>query len=129
MRTGKSKKIIRLKISELEAKINFLNQIKIKNLDFNFDINQNIYKLKKIEMKLNDTKIISPLVEIKEKKNLFFINGQFLNDKKTFDIKEFKPIFTNLPNNIDIKKIEFSSKNNFSFNISKNLKFDNFKVK
>ena len=55
-----------------EAKINILNQIKIKNLDFNFDINQNIYKLKKIEMKLNDTKIISPLVEIKEKKKFIF---------------------------------------------------------
>ena len=126
---GKVKENYKIEGFVKEAKINFLNQIKIKNLDFNFDINQNIYKLKKIEMKLNDTKIISPLVEIKEKKNLFFINGQFLNDKKTFDIKKFKPIFTNLPNNIDIKKIEFSSKNNFSFNISKNLKFDNFKVK
>jgi len=126
---GKVKENYKIEGFVKEAKINFLNQIKIKNLDFNFDINQNIYKLKKIEMKLNDTKIISPLVEILEKKNLFFINGQFLNDKKTFDIKEFKPIFTNLPNNIDIKKIEFSSKNDFSFNISKNLKFDNFKVK
>ena len=30
--------------------------------------------------------------------------------------------------NIDIKKIEFSSKNNFSFNDIKNLKFDNLKL-
>ncbi|WP_415303606.1 AsmA-like C-terminal region-containing protein [Candidatus Pelagibacter sp. Uisw_090] len=29
---------------------------------------------------------------------------------------------------MDIKKIEFSSKNNFSFNVGKNLKIDNFKV-
>ena len=34
----------------------------------------------------------------------------------------------NLFNNFDIKKIEFSSSNNFSFSISRKYKFNNFKV-
>ena len=46
-------------------------------------------------MKLNDVKITSPLIEIKEKTNLFFVNGQFLNDKKKFDVDKLKPIFAN----------------------------------
>ena len=112
-----------------EAKLNILNKFKLKNLNFNFDINQNIYSLKLIDMNLNDIKITSPLIEIQDEKNSFFVSGQFSNNKRNFDAEELKLIFTDLTNNIDLKKIEFSSKNNFSFNINKNLKLNNLKVK
>ena len=125
---GKVKENYKIEGFVKEVKLNILTQIKIKNLDFNFDISENIYKLKKIDMTLNDIKINSQLIEIKEKKNSFFVNGKFFNDKRNFDIKKLKAFFTNSPNNIDIKKIEFSSKNNFSFNISKKFKLNNLKV-
>ena len=51
-----------------------------------------------------------------------------MNNKKNFDIEEIKPIFDYLSKDIDIKKIEFSSTNSFSFNINKNLRFNNIKV-
>ena len=111
-----------------KAKVNILNKVKLKNLNFNFNINKEIYSLKKLDVKLNNIKVTSPLIEIVKKKNLFFVSGKFLNDKKNLDIKEFKSIFANLFNDMDIKKIEFSSKNNFSFNVNKSLKFDNFKI-
>jgi hypothetical protein len=111
-----------------KAKLNFLNQFKLKNVNLKFDIGKSIYSLKQIDMRLNGIKITSPTIEIKKKKDSFSVNGQFLNDKKNFDIEELKPIFSNLFNNKDIQKIEFSSKNNFSFNVRKNLKFNNFKV-
>ena len=126
---GKIKQDYKIEGSIKKAKLNILNQFKLQNINFNFDIKHKIYSIKEIEMKLNDVKITSPLIEIKEKKNSFFVNGQFSNDKKKFDIDKLKPIFANLNNDIDIKKIEFSSKNNFSFNVSKNLKFDNLKIK
>ena len=125
---GKIKKNYKIEGSVKKAKLNILNQIKLNNLNFKFDIVKNVYSLKQIEMKFNETEITSPLIEIQEIKNSFFVNGQFLSNKKDFDIDEFKPIFVNLTNQIDIKKIEFSSKNNFSFNINKKLKFDNIKV-
>ena len=125
---GEIKENYKIEGSIKNVKLNILNQFKLQNLSLNFDLEKNVYSLKKIDMKLNDVKIISPLVEIKKNKNSFFVNGQFLNDKKNFDIKELEPIFANLFNYVDIKKIEFSSKNNFSFNINKNLKFDNFKI-
>ena len=128
-KNGKIKQDYKIEGSIKKAKLNILNQFKLQNINFNFDIKRKIYSIKEIEMKLNDVKIASPLIEIKEKNNSFFVNGQFSNDKKEFDIDKLKPIFANLNNDIDIKKIEFSSKNNFSFNISKNLKFDNLKVK
>ena len=112
-----------------EAKLNILNKLKLQNLNFNFNITHNNIFLEQIGMKLNDIKITSPKIEIEKKKNLFFVNGQFLNEEKNIDINEFEPIFDNLPKDIGIKKIKFSSKNNFSFDISKKLKFDNFKIK
>ena len=125
---GKIKKDYKIEGSVKKGKLNILEKIKLKNLNFNFDVKQSVYSLKQIDVKLNDIKITSPLIEIQKMKNSFFVKGQFLNDKKNFDIEELKPVFANLSKNIDIKKIEFSSKNNFSFNINKKLKFDNFKV-
>ena len=111
-----------------KVKLNILNKIKLENLNFNFNIDKNIYSLKQIDTKLNNIKITAPLIEVEKNKNSFFVSGQFLNDRKNFDIKELKPIFANLFNITDIRKIEFSSKNKFSFNINESLKFDNFKV-
>ena len=125
---GIIKKDYKIEGSVKKAKLDILDKTKLKNLNFNFDIKQNLYSLKQIDVKFNDIKITSPLIEIQKMKNSFLVNGQFLNDKKNFDIEELKPVFANLSKKINIKKIEFSSKNNFSFNINKKLKFDNLKV-
>ena len=126
---GRVKENYKIEGSIKKAKLDILNQFKFKNLNFNFDISKSLYSLKKLDVELNNIEITSPIIKIKRNKNLFSVDGQFLNDKKNFDIKKFKPIFVNLLNNIDLQKVEFSSKNNFSFNVNKNLKFDNFKIK
>ena len=126
---GEIKKDYKINGLVTKAKLNILNKLKFKNLNFNFNIEKNIFSLKQIEAIFNDIKINSPKIEIKKNKDLFFVNGQFLNDEKSFSAQELKTIFVNLPGNIDIKKIEFSSTNDFSFNISKNYKFDNFRIK
>ena len=125
---GKVKENYRIEGSIKRAKLNIINQFKLKNLNFDFDINQNNYSLKKLDTKFDNIEITSPLIEIKHKKNSFFINGQILNDNRKFDIKELKPIFSNLSNDINFHEIEFSSKNNFSFNVNKKLKFNDLKV-
>ena len=126
--SGKVKENYEITGSIKKAKLNFFNQFKVQNLNLYFDISKNNYSLKNIDVKLNDIKITSPIIEIKKKNDLFFINGKFLNDKKNFDIKEFKPYFSNLLNNINLKKLEFSSMNDFSFNINKKLKLNDLKV-
>ena len=125
---GEIKKDYEIKGSVKKVKLNFLNQIKLKNLNFNFNINKNIYLLKQIDMQLNTIEITSPLISVEKKKNLFFVDGQFLNKEKNFNIKELKSIFVNTFISHDIQKIEFSSKNNFSFNINKKLKFNDLQV-
>ena len=125
---GNIKKNYEIKGYVKKAKLNILNQLKIQNLNFNFGINKNIYSLKQIDLNFKNTILKSSLIEIKKEKDLFFVNGQFLNDKKDFNIEDLKAIFSDVFNDVDIKKIEFSSENSFSFNINKNLKLNNFKI-
>ena len=127
-KNGKINKNYKIEGHVQKVKLNLLNQIKLQNLNFKFNIDKNIYSLKQIGMELNNIEITSPLIEIKKNKKSFFVNGEFLHDKKNFDIKELRTAFINLPENIDIKKIEFSSKNKFSFEVNKNLKFDNLEI-
>ena len=127
-KNGNIKKNYEIKGYVKKAKLNILNQLKIQNLNLNFNINKNIYSLKRIDLNFMNTKLKSSLIEIKKEKNLFFVNGQFLNDKKDFNIEDLKAIFSDVFNDVDIKKIEFSSENSFSFNINKNLKLNNFKI-
>ena len=125
---GKIKQDYKIKGSVKKVKLNIINKIKLQNFNFIFNIDKNIYSLKEIDLKVNNIKITAPLIEIEKKKNLFFVSGKFLSDKKKFNIEELKPIFANISNVMDISKIEFSSKNNFSFYINENLKFNNLKV-
>ena len=125
---GEIKKDYKIEGSVKEAKLNILNQFKLQNLNFNFFIDKSSYSLKKINSRFNDIKITAPLIEVKKNKDLLFVNGQFLSGKKIFVFEELKKIFVNLPSHLDIKKIEFSSRNVFSFNINKNFKFGNFKI-
>ena len=125
---GKVKKNYKIKGSVKKVKFNFLNQFELQDLNFNFDVRENIYSLKQIDTIFNNLEITSPLIEIKKNKNLFFIKGQILNDDQKINIDELKKNFNNLFNDINIQKIEFNSKNNFSFNVNNKLKFNNFKV-
>ena len=125
---GKVKEDYNIMGSVTKVKLDILNQFKLQNLNFNFNIDSNVYSLKQASTQYNNIKLTSPLIEIKEKKNSFYVKGQLLNEKKNFNIEELNPILINEFDNIDIKKIEFSSKNNFSFNINKKLKLNNLKV-
>jgi hypothetical protein len=125
---GKIKQNYNITGSVRKIKINILNQLKLKNLNFNFNIDKNIYLFKNIETQTNNIELFSPLVEVKKKKNSFFVNGQLLNKKQNLDFEEINLTFNNKFNYKNVKKIEFSSKNNFSFNVNKKLKFDNLKV-
>jgi len=111
-----------------EAKFNIFNQVEIENLNLLFDISKNQLTLKKVETDLNNIKLRSPLIQIEEKKNIFFVNGKVISDQQNFDINKLKPILGNLLNTIEIEKIDFKSINTFSFNLNKNFKLNDLKI-
>ena len=111
-----------------KAKFNIFNKVEIDDLNLLFNISNNQLTLKKIETNLNSIKLKSPLIKIEKKKDIFFVDGEVANKEQNFDIKKLKPIFGDLPNNIEIEKIDFNSVNIFSFNVNKKLKLNNLKL-
>ena len=111
-----------------KAKFNIFNKVEIDDLNLSFNISNNQLTLKKIETNLNSIKLKSPLIKIEKKKDIFFIDGEVANKEQNFDINKLKPIFGDLPNNIEIEKIDFNSVNIFSFNVNKKLKLNNLKL-
>ena len=111
-----------------KAKFNIFNKVEIDDLNLLFNISNNQLTLKKIETNLNSIKLKSPLIKIEKKKDIFFVDGEVANKEQNFDINKLKPILGNLPNNIEIEKIDFNSVNIFSFNVNKKLKLNNLKL-
>ena len=111
-----------------KAKFNIFNKVEIDDLNLSFNISNNQLTLKKIETNLNSIKLKSPLIKIEKKKDIFFVDGEVANKEQNFDINKLKPIFGDLPNNIEIEKIDFNSVNIFSFNVNKKLKLNNLKL-
>ena len=111
-----------------KAKFNIFNKVEIDDLNLSFNISNNQVTLKKIETNLNSIKLKSPLIKIEKKKDIFFVDGEVANKEQNFDINKLKPIFGDLPNNIEIEKIDFNSVNIFSFNVNKKLKLNNLKL-
>ena len=77
-KSGKLKENYKIEGSVKKARLNILNQHKLKNLNFNFNVKKDSYFLKKIDTKINNIKITFPLIEITKNKNLFFVKGQIL---------------------------------------------------
>ena len=111
-----------------KAKFNIFNKVEIDDLNLLFNINNNQLTLKKIETNLNSIKLKSPLIKIEKKKDIFFVDGEVANKEQNFDINKLKLIFGDLPNNLEIEKIDFNSINIFSFNVNKKLKLNNLKL-
>ena len=111
-----------------KAKFNIFNKVEIDDLNLSFNISNNQLTLKKIETNLNSIKLKSPLIKIEKKKDIFFVDGEVANKEQNFDINKLKPIFGDLPNNIEIEKIDFNSVNIFSFNVNKKLKLKDLKL-
>ena len=111
-----------------KAKFNIFNQVKIDNLNLSFNISKNQLTLRKIETNFNSLKLKSPLIKIEKKKDIFFVDGKVANEEQNFDISKLKPIVGDLPNNIEIEKIDFNSINTFSFNVNKKLKLNDLKL-
>ncbi len=104
------------------------NNFNLKNLDFKFNINKDKYSLTKIETKINNINLLSPLIEVVKESDLFIIKGKILTSKKNFNREELNTTFASLLENSNVKKARFSSENDISFNINKKLKFSNLNI-
>jgi hypothetical protein len=112
-----------------KGKLSLLNNYNLENLDFIFEIKKDEYLLSKIKTNFNKIKLSSPAITIKGKKNLFLVKGKILTKENDIGINELKNLFKYNNKKLNIEKINFSSDNNFTFNLSKQLKIKDLQVK
>ena len=60
---------------------------------------------------------------------MFFITGKIFTEEKNFSRDQLGNSFGTFLNNPNIEKVRFSSENDISFKVSKNLKFNDLKIK
>ena len=111
------------------GQLSILRKNSINDLNFIFNIKDKSILLKDIEGIFNKIKLSAPSVIIIEKKNQFLVNGEFINKEKDINPKILIKYFKNIFEENDIENINFSSNNNFTFNLSKKLKISNFNLK
>ena len=109
--------------------LNFLNQLNVNNLSLNFDISKNQYSLTKLNFEINDVELSSPLIEINEKKDLFFFFFLILNSERVFTRNELDNMVVNFLKIPNFEKVRVSSENEISFDVSKKLGFNNLKIR
>jgi len=124
---GNIKKDYRIKGLLKDGKISLLNDYNLENINFSLNIENDNYNFKEIKFSTNDIDFFSDSLKIKKNKKEFFVEGYIENEKSILNDKLLNLIKLNF-NNVNFTNIKFASKNNFSFNINKRLKFKNLTV-
>ena len=110
-----------------DGKLSFNNKYNIDKLNFIFDLEKNELVLKDTNFKLNNFDFYSNNLSIKNKGNKFFVKGEVDHQKFNLDGPELD-LFKSFFGSLKAQEITFSSKNIFSFNLSKKFKLNNLEI-
>ena len=114
---------------EGEAKnidFNILKFQKIKNLNFNFDIEKNIYDFKEIFFDFEGVKFTSDNISVSKEKKNFMVKGSLNNKTHKINQKIVKLIEDLNFEKFDLIDKNFNSNTNFTFIINEKFKISNF---
>ena len=111
------------------GKLDFFKKYNIEDLNLIFKISEKNYLLEEINANFNNFELSTASLTIEEKKNLFLIKGNILTNEKNNYIRLLKELSKNNLMVSNIKNVNLVSSNNFSFNINKKLKINNFILK
>ena len=100
----------------------------IKQLGFNFNITDKNYDLNNILFKLDKIEFNSEFLKIQRKLKNFFVEGNLKNKRNNIDNKIISFFFENKLDNFDFSNSQFSSRSNFSFNLSEKFKLKNLTI-
>ena len=126
---GKIKKDYEIKGFIKKGNLDILSRYFIKDLNFNFNIEDKKYYLENLEVDFNQIGLSSQSIKIKEVNNKFLIKGKLLSKKDDLDLEVLTNLLGNNFNNRDIESIKLSSDNDFTFSLDKKLKISDFELK
>ncbi len=111
-----------------DVELNLLKKYNLQKIDFIFDFSRNNFFIKDLNFKFDKIRFFSEKVSIKKKNDDFFVNGDFAHKKSNLDKRNIDLLIKPFLPNFEIEKISLTSDNNFSFEIQKGFKFENFKI-
>ena len=111
-----------------DVELNVLKKYNLRKLDFIFDYSRNNFLVKDLNFKFDKIGFSSEKILIKKKNDVFFVNGNFAHKKSDLGKKNIDLLVKPFLPNFEIEKISLTSNNNFSFEIQKGFKFENFKI-
>ena len=125
---GNIKDDYKIKGTIKNGKIQKFNNYIYEKINFIFILKKDEFKFQEINFASNKINFFSDEVNVKKKKELFYIEGIVKNKDAPLS-KNFLKIVNYDLKNFNFDRTIFSSTNNFNFEINKNLKFKNIFLK
>ncbi len=111
-----------------EGKLGLFKKYKLDKIDFIFSLKKDKFNFKEIDLNFNNKKIVIPEINIKKENKDYLVSGEINNKNTNLDKNEINNIFKINPQSINVKKINFDSKNNFYFKLNKKYKIRDLKI-
>tara|TARA_B100000989_G_scaffold246798_1_gene194026 strand:+ start:291 stop:2468 length:2178 start_codon:yes stop_codon:yes gene_type:complete len=125
---GKIKENFIIKGFIKDGKLSFNKRYNIDKINFIFDLKKNELVIGETGFNFNNLNFYSDEISIKREENIFSVKGEI--DNKKFDLDSLKSniFIKNLLGNLKPEEFTFSSKNSFSFNLSKKFELTNLEI-
>ncbi|MDC3205950.1 hypothetical protein OA961_00830, partial [Candidatus Pelagibacter sp.] len=107
-----------------DGKIQLLNNYIYEKINFIFNLKKQEFKLQEIKFVTTNINFFSDEINIKQKEDIFYIDGIVKNKNADLSKNFLKIVNLNLKN-LNLNDTKFSSNNNFSFQVNKNFKLRN----
>ncbi len=111
-----------------DGKIQLLNNYSYEKINFIFNLKRQEFKLQEIKFATSKIDFFSNKVNVKQKEDIFYIDGNVKSKDAALSKNFLKIIKLNLKN-LNLDNTTFSSDNSFSFEVNKNFKLKNMFLK
>ncbi len=111
-----------------DGKIQLLNTYSYEKINFIFNLKKQEFKFQEIKFETNKIDFFSNRVNVKQKEDIFYIDGNIKNKDAALSKNFLKILKLNLKN-LNFDNTTFSSDNSFSFEVNKNFKLKNIFLK
>ncbi len=111
-----------------DGKLSFDKKYNIDKINFIFDLEKNRLIVGDSNFNLDNLNFYSDEIKVNRKKNIFSIKGEINHKKFELDSSRLDILLKRFLGSLESKKLSFSSKNNFSFNLSKTFKLTDLQI-
>ena len=109
--------------------VNILRKISLSEMNLNFNFNKNEFVVKNFSFLINKKNFLIPHLKSQNIGNKFLVTGKANNKKLILSDNDLRSLIDTQSFNFKLDKVELSSENQFSVEIDKNFKFNNFIIK